>query len=530
MNEQPGSDCPYTSATTMASDSEANDTDAAMATAHLAVGTDAPGVTTQVSAGNGATDQLTQLILAVLGSRRVAVLLSDPSNGILTPAASVGLAPAEERRWRNRLGGGAFADLLPNAALRDRVATGESLALNVRAAVAGDHADALALFGARVVVVAPMRVGGRMIGLLLIGADADEDQTTGVSAVGANGPGDASKSSGVADAAEDAEGRRPGAAEDACPSATLALADAVARMAALALDRERLIQERAEERAEERAQRIALSDANERMDEFLAIASHELKSPLTTIKGNVQLANRRIRRLLLSGGAGAPATPTTRPGPTADANAPSGAPDPGTDDQRALAIELLQRTEQQITRLNRLVDDLLDTSRIQAGKLELRQAPCDLARLAREVVEEQRQSQPTRALSLDAPDQPVMIHADADRVRQVIINYITNALKYSPADRPVAVKLVLASGRARLAVRDHGPGLPLAEQSLIWERFHRAPGVEQQGGQGVGLGLGLHISRTLIERQGGMVGVESAVGQGSTFWFTLPLLRSAGGR
>jgi signal transduction histidine kinase len=122
----------------------------------------------------------------------------------------------------------------------------------------------------------------------------------------------------------------------------------------------------------------------------------------------------------------------------------------------------------------------------------------------------------------------VPVVADADRVGQVVINYVTNALKYSPADQPVAVRVAVAGAEARVAVTDHGPGLPQREQDRIWQKFYRAEGVRVQSGSGSGLGLGLHICKTIIEAHSGQVSVESAVGKGSTFSFALPLAQTTG--
>jgi signal transduction histidine kinase len=110
----------------------------------------------------------------------------------------------------------------------------------------------------------------------------------------------------------------------------------------------------------------------------------------------------------------------------------------------------------------------------------------------------------------------------------VLGNYLTNALKYSPADQTVTVRLQVEDDQVIVSVSDHGPGLPPEEQSRIWEVFHRVPGIEVQyesGDSAGSLGLGLHICKQLIElHPGGHVGVESTVGEGSTFWFQLPLV------
>ncbi|MFI5274533.1 MAG: ATP-binding protein, partial [Ktedonobacterales bacterium] len=275
----------------------------------------------------------------------------------------------------------------------------------------------------------------------------------------------------------------------------ITLTQAVAKLSALVIERDRLLRER----TAATSQALTLAEANRRMDDFLSMASHELRTPLTTLKANTQLSTRRLR--LLS---------------------------EGTDDtaQRLVPIQdLLVRADRQVDLLNRLVGDLLDMSRIQSQQLELRPEPADLAEIVHAAVREQRMAWPARTIAFSAPPAPVEVLADADRIGQVVSNYLTNALKYSTEDRPVGVHLLLEGAIARVSVVDRGPGLPLAEQQRIWERFHRTPGIEVLSGSGVGLGLGLHIGKTLIEGHGGQVGVSSVVGSGSTFWFTLPLAR-----
>ncbi|MBV9689899.1 MAG: PAS domain-containing protein [Ktedonobacteraceae bacterium] len=243
----------------------------------------------------------------------------------------------------------------------------------------------------------------------------------------------------------------------------------------------------------------------QRMDTFLGIASHELRSPLTSIKGNVQLANRRLTRALRDAAA-----------------------DSTTLRKTLTEVQvLLGRAERQVGVQNRLVSDLIDVSRIQAEKLELHMEACDLVSIVREAVEDQRLLAPTRNINLNLSDYEIMpLIADADRIGQVVTNYLSNALKYSEPHCPVAVTLQVKGTTACVSVRDAGQGLTPAEQERIWERFYRAPGVVVQSGSGVGLGLGLHICRTIIEQHQGQVGVESVKGQGSTFWFTLPLVPS----
>jgi signal transduction histidine kinase len=237
------------------------------------------------------------------------------------------------------------------------------------------------------------------------------------------------------------------------------------------------------------------------MDEFLSIASHELRTPLTTVKGYVQLAQYRLERI-----AGAE---------TQDAELVR---------QVTPAHEMLLRTDSHIKRLTRLIDDLLDVSRIHANRLEMRPEPCNLFSIVHDAVQEQQQIHPSRAITMTTTAMgPGTVTADGDRIGQVVTNYVSNAVKYSPADRPIEVGIRVEGGVACVWVRDEGPGLADEERTHIWDRFYRVGGIEPHSGSHVGLGLGLYISRTIVEWHRGQVGVESTPGQGSTFWFTLPL-------
>ena len=187
---------------------------------------------------------------------------------------------------------------------------------------------------------------------------------------------------------------------------------------------------------------------------------------------------------------------------------------------------LLAHAQQQVNRLTRLVNDLIEVSRIQTETLELHMEVCDLGALIREVVEDQRMIAPARTihLELDSSDD-VLIYADADRIGQVVTNYLTNALKYSTDVQPVEVRLEQGEQIVRVLVRDRGPGLTADQQADVWERFHRVEGMNVQSGSSEGLGLGLYISRMIIERHHGQMEVESRPSEGSTFWFALPCLR-----
>ena len=238
------------------------------------------------------------------------------------------------------------------------------------------------------------------------------------------------------------------------------------------------------------------------IDEFLGIASHELRTPLTTIKGNLQLARMHLAKYRREAAGEAEALPGTL----------------------AEIQTMLERAERQVNVQNRMVSDLLNLSRIQADQLDLRLSPCDLVALVKDTVEDQRSAAPTRTIALElAAAESLLVLADAERIEQVISNYLTNALKYAPEERPIVVRLERAGPLARVAVCDEGPGLTPAEQEQVWEPYVRVPGITRQRGFSLGLGLGLYICQAIVEQHQGQVGVTSAKGRGSTFWFTLPL-------
>lgn len=245
---------------------------------------------------------------------------------------------------------------------------------------------------------------------------------------------------------------------------------------------------------------IVVSDITEvyrlerQKDEFLSIASHELKTPLTTLKILTQLTHKRLVK------AG------------------------------ALEAEQTLRMERAIGRMERLVNDLLDVSRLDSGKIALRTERFDLVALCRQVAEEQMAAS-DRPVALNLPAAPVEVEADPDRISQVLTNLISNALKYSAERSAVSLRLARQSEPAdtvTVAVHDAGAGIPPDALPHLFERFYRVPGVQVQSGSGVGLGLGLYISKEIVERHGGHIWAESAVGAGSTFSFTLPISADTG--
>jgi len=226
--------------------------------------------------------------------------------------------------------------------------------------------------------------------------------------------------------------------------------------------------------------------------------SLELRAPLTTTYGALQQARHLLQR-------------------TRASSLPVEA-----GELLAKLQDVLFRIERQVSEEMRLVSNLLDTSLIEANRLELVLAWSNLVEIVRETVSRQQELAPQRAFELDLPaDELVAVMADEKRIRQALVNYLLNAHRYSPLDQPIKIVLEVRGALARVAVQDGGPGIPDAEQSRIWERFQR--GQHEPARAGSGLGLGLYITRTIIQQHHGSVGLASHEGEGSIFWFVLPL-------
>ena len=219
---------------------------------------------------------------------------------------------------------------------------------------------------------------------------------------------------------------------------------------------------------------------NLRKNEFIALASHELKTPLTTTKGYLQILER------------------------------------AEIDQAGRRF--LVKAIKQLDRINALISELLDISKIEAGKLRLHYEQFDLLEMILDVVETFHFSSQTHTIFVDSDSGDYTIHADKQRLEQVVINLITNAIKYSPNAHQVHVMLTLTEADVMVKVVDEGMGITRDQQDRVFSRFYQVEGTTKM----TGLGLGLYLSKEIIERHGGTIGVISELGAGSTFYFVVP--------
>jgi len=232
--------------------------------------------------------------------------------------------------------------------------------------------------------------------------------------------------------------------------------------------------------------------------QFLSMASHELKTPLTAMSGFVQLALRRSRRRLELG------HPT---------------PEEWAQEHEVMS-QHLEALSRQTNKLARLVDELLDVSRIESGKIEFEFGPVDLAELVAELTARMQTTTSAHRLVLDSAAGDATITADRDHLEQVLNNLLSNAIKYSPEGGEIDVGVRTAQDAVVLSVRDRGVGIPAGEIEHIFDLFYRAR--EGKGAHAGGMGLGLYISKEIVERHGGRIWVESRMGEGSTFFVSLP--------
>ena len=223
-------------------------------------------------------------------------------------------------------------------------------------------------------------------------------------------------------------------------------------------------------------------------DEFISVASHELKTPLSSIKGYLQLLERNIDK----------------------GNMPT------------LKMQL-QKVQRQTEKLNILIADLLDVSKIESGKLQLQKKEFYIDELINEVVKMLQQLNPRYNIIVKGST-GIKVLADEMRIEQVIINLLTNAIKYSPGKSDVIITTQIFKDKLSVAVKDFGIGMPEEHLEQVFEKFYR---VATSSLRFQGLGMGLYISREIIIRHGGEIGVTSTPGEGSEFYFYLPLNQPA---
>lgn len=226
-------------------------------------------------------------------------------------------------------------------------------------------------------------------------------------------------------------------------------------------------------------------DLQRAREELMSVASHELKTPLTLVKANAQMLARAIRKL---------------------------------DDRRLLARS--EALNAQVERMQRLVDLLLDISRLETGRLTVDLQPLDLAAVVRDTVESFRLTHPERGVRVVMPEGEVRVRGDGLRLEQVLANLLGNAARYSPPDAALELELEDGADAARVTVRDRGIGIPPEDLDRIFDRFYQVQ--DSPGALSGSMGMGLYISRGIVEAHGGRIRAESRLGHGSAFHFTIP--------
>ncbi|HEY4687884.1 MAG TPA: HAMP domain-containing sensor histidine kinase [Anaerolineae bacterium] len=253
------------------------------------------------------------------------------------------------------------------------------------------------------------------------------------------------------------------------------------------------LQQRVDERTRElREKNEALAAANTQLQEldrlkseFVSLVSHELRAPLTNVRGAIELME-----------GGCPALNPT-------------------------CTRMFKIVSEQIGRLGRMVDEVLNVSRIETGGLTLAREAVDVVWVADRVIDEFAARDTRHRFRRPRETVHPRLWADADRLHEVVANLVDNAVKYSLEDTEVTLSVEVRDGEGIVSVSDRGPGIPFQEQSRVFEKFHRLDSGDSK--ESYGYGLGLYLCRRLVEAMGGRIWVESDAGHGATFRFALPL-------
>lgn len=282
------------------------------------------------------------------------------------------------------------------------------------------------------------------------------------------------------------------------PQEEINLVKMVAAQAVLILDCLGQLQQSMEQQTRERV----LQEVRHLSTEFLAFASHNLRTPLTTIKGNLQLAQRRLSTL---------SQHLTEPAHLVNGHLEH------VQHSLAQAVQSTRRQEN-------IIQEMIDTMRIQTHQFDLSFQCCDVLALVEAAVEEQQASLPQGAILLEnvTGRSTLPITVDARRIQQVLTMYLTNALDVSPPEQPVVVQVASENHQVRVSVHDKGPGLSSEEQACLWEHFSQEKAGTLLRERDLRLGLRFHLCRVVVEQHRGQVGIESMPGHGATFWFRLP--------
>ena len=214
----------------------------------------------------------------------------------------------------------------------------------------------------------------------------------------------------------------------------------------------------------------------------MSIASHELKTPITTLKAALQLLDRM------------------------------------KDNPNHMFTKLVIQANKSMERVTTLIENLLNTNKLNEGQLHLHKTSFTIAQMVADCCQHVRIAGAYNIIT--EGDTELQIYADAGRIDQVVINFVNNAIKYAPDCKQIYVSIEKIGQFAKVSVRDKGPGIPPEKLPYLFDRYYRA---DSSGMQYSGLGLGLYISAEIIKRHNGQIGVDSEMGKGSTFWFTLPL-------